>query len=183
MTVDDLLTHCHALGIQLAVSGARQLTVKSPPGAMTADIRQGIRTHAAALFALLLPAAALVVPTPAQPTNRAGCAVEQTDPELIEERAAIYKYDGQMTRAAAEALAQHGHVVALPACPMCHGMSYQYADGSVRCTTPGCNAQCRSDVIPALEQRVAACRAMAAHMAWREGGNVHAEWPRGHTNG
>jgi hypothetical protein len=58
--------------------------------------------------------------------------------DAIEERAAIYEYDGHMTRPAAEALAAHGHVVALPACPRCHGMAYAYEDGHVRCTTPWC---------------------------------------------
>jgi hypothetical protein len=58
----------------------------------------------------------------------------------LAERAALYEYDGGLSRAAAEALAAHGPVVGLPACPQCQGLTYHYADGHVRCTTPGCPA-------------------------------------------
>ena len=50
-----------------------------------------------------------------------------------EERAAIYEFDGHMSRQAAEALAAHGMVVRLPACTACGSLAYQYSDGFVRC--------------------------------------------------
>jgi hypothetical protein len=139
------------------VDGER-LTYDAPAGVMTAELLALLRQHKPALLALLAPRACPCCGTCATPELNlpellcTHCAhvLGSVSPQgrweantdllalPLAERAALYEYEGGLSRAAAEALARHGNVVGLPACPQCHGLTYQYADGFVRCTTPGC---------------------------------------------
>jgi hypothetical protein len=118
MTASALLQALQARQIRLWAEGDA-LHYDAPAGVMTDELKALVRAHKAALLALL----------------------RQEKREWQEERVAIMEYDGGMSRPAADALAKHGAVVALPACPQCHGMSYQYEDGHVRCTTPWCGKE------------------------------------------
>jgi hypothetical protein len=120
----QLLHDLQAKGIRLTGQG-ECLTVDAPRAALTDALRQAIRRHKQALLALLTQD---TTPAPRNAPVRAD----------VEERAAIYEFDGGMTPRAAELLAAHGYVVGLPACPHCNGMAYLYEDGFVRCTTPWC---------------------------------------------
>ena len=126
MSAAALLTMLMAYGYRLTRAGDA-LRLQGPRHALTEDMRQAIRTHKAALLTLLTQDA-----TPAP--REAKASGDDTE----EERAGISEYDSGLTRRAAEMLAAHGYVVGLPACARCHGMAYRYADGHVRCTTPGC---------------------------------------------
>jgi hypothetical protein len=126
MTLTVLLQELRQRRVTLQPEGDT-LRCRYPKGTMTDDMRAAIRQHKGELLALLLQA------SPQAPVR-----------EDAEERAAMYEFDGGMTRRAAERLAAHGHVVGLPACAQCNGMAYAYEDGFVRCTTPWC-AEYRND--------------------------------------
>jgi hypothetical protein len=121
------------------------------PQPLPDELRQAIRAHKAALLSLLAPRACHFCQAAGQPALNypellcPGCGevVGYLTPRGVEDPvenlpSAQYEFAGGMPRVAAEALAQHGQVVGLPACPRCHGMTYQYANGYIRCTTPWC---------------------------------------------
>jgi hypothetical protein len=114
MTGKEVLQLVTQAGARLVCAG-EQLTVKAPQPLSGALVTL-IRRHKPDLLALL----------------------RSEQHEVFEERSAIMQYDGGLSRVAAEALAQHGAVIDILPCPACNGMSYKYADGHVRCTTPWC---------------------------------------------
>jgi hypothetical protein len=134
MTAEALLQELQRCQVTLHPEGS-ELRCRAPKGAMTDALRQAIRAHKAALLRLLT-----------QDTSPAPRAAQAPTAD-VEERAAIYEYEGGMTRHAAELLAAHGYVVGLPACVRCNGMAYKYEDGHVRCTTPWCQADAGAEAI------------------------------------
>ena|SRR2546422_6848577 len=77
MTVRALLTQLHSHGITITARGDR-VRVEAPAGALSAELRQAIRTHKDKLMDLL---------------------------ETFEERAGIMEFEAQLPRAEAEACA------------------------------------------------------------------------------
>jgi hypothetical protein len=152
-----LLTALISSGCRLIPNG-ETLRVQDPHRALTDDLRQAIRQHKAVLLTILASrdcrhcghAGPPDVNWPEMLCTHCDEPLATIHPDgtvepygnvfplAQEERAVIYEYDGGRPRAVAEALAAHGAVVGLPACPQCNGMAYQYEDGYVDCTTPGC---------------------------------------------